>query len=31
VASAIAVVMVLILTVLLIPYLRTMLRSEETA
>ena len=31
VASAIAVVMVLILTVLLIPYLRTMLRSQETA
>jgi N,N'-diacetylchitobiose transport system permease protein len=31
VASAIAVVMVLILTLLLIPYLRTMLRSQETA
>jgi N,N'-diacetylchitobiose transport system permease protein len=31
VASAIAVVMVLILAVLLIPYLRTMFRSEETA
>ena len=31
VASAIAVVMVVILTVILIPYLRTMLRSQETA